>query len=253
MGFTTLERMKSALLTTTVTSLERTVLLDMATAVDDGSLIYSWGHDRLALAIGKTPGTTAAKSALTRRILPSLISKGLLRKTSDAHRGHRAEYELVVLTNAGMDTASGSGMGTGSVESDDDPMSRVTHAVTGMGTGSEAEWVPVSSGMGTGLTGTPLPTSLPSSATGKRIASAARRPSDRQMVFVSDIARMLDIVAEIHTSHEASEFIRENWPEIERRVRNGEPFECALTDLSPATHRYARAHGLLLSESEASA
>ena len=50
------------------------------------------------LAIGKTPGTTAAKSALTRRILPSLISKGLLRKTSDAHRGHRAEYELVVET-----------------------------------------------------------------------------------------------------------------------------------------------------------
>ncbi|MCA1306358.1 hypothetical protein LC082_05535 [Microbacterium esteraromaticum] len=123
--------MKSALLTTAVTPLERAVLLDMAVAVDDAAPVYSWGHDRLALAIGKTPGTAAAKQALSVHILPSLISKGLIRKTSDAHRGHRSVYELPVL---------------------DAP---------GMGNGSEPEWVTVSDGMGNGLSVTPLPTSLP--------------------------------------------------------------------------------------------
>ncbi|QMU98210.1 hypothetical protein FVO59_14215 [Microbacterium esteraromaticum] len=249
MGFTTLERMKSALLTTTVTSLERAVLLDMAIAVDDDAPLYTWGHDRLALAIGKTPGTPAAKQALSVRILPSLISKGLIRKRSAAHRGHRAEYELLVLGDPGMGNGSRSGMGNGF----DDDVSRVTHGEHGMGNGSEGEWVTVSEGMGNAQTVTPLPISLPPSPTGKRIARAARRPSDRQMVFASDIAHLLDVAAEPQTSAEAAEFIRENWPEIERRAHNGEPFDCSIADLSPATRRYARERGLLLNDERTTA
>lgn len=178
MGFASLERMKGALLTTTVTSLERMVLLDMAIAVDDDSPIYSWGHDRLALAIGKTPGTTAAKSALTRRIFPSLISKGLIRKVSDAHRGHRAEYELLVL--------DGPGMGTGSDEIGHEQMSRVTHTEQRMGTGADNEWVPVSEGMGTGLSGTPLPTSLPRTPT-SRVHRDAKHGEDDDLLEIDDI------------------------------------------------------------------
>ncbi|MGX1703724.1 hypothetical protein [Microbacterium sp. NPDC055357] len=155
MGYTTLERMKSALLTATVTSLERTVLLDMAIAVDDDAPLYTWGHDRLALAIGKRPGSPAAKQALSVRILPSLIAKGLIRLHSKAHRGHRAEYELLVLE---MGIGACSEMGNGS----DDDLSRVTHVRRGMGNGSERQWVTVSEGMGNAKTVTPLPTSLPS-------------------------------------------------------------------------------------------
>lgn len=140
MGFTTLERMKAALLTTTVTPLERTVLLDMAVAVNDDALVYSWGHDRLAQAIGKVPGSTAAKQALSVRILPSLIAKGLISVKSPAHRGHRAEYELLVLQQPEM--------GNGSRGGTRPRMSRVTHDEAEMGNGSESKWVTVPEGMG---------------------------------------------------------------------------------------------------------
>ncbi|WP_274645474.1 hypothetical protein [Microbacterium sp. C7(2022)] len=131
--------MKALLLDAAVTSLERAVLLDMAAAVKDGSTVYSWGHDRLAEAIGKRPGSQAAKSALSVRIIPSLITKGMIRKQSAAHRSHRAEYDLSILSRP----VDNSTMGTG--------------AQSGMGTGFESEWVPVSGGMGIAQTGTPPP------------------------------------------------------------------------------------------------
>ncbi|MGY1551584.1 hypothetical protein ACW5CM_07330 [Microbacterium sp. A588] len=132
--------MKTALLTTTTTPLERTVLLDMAVAVNDDALVYSWGHDRLAQAIGKAPGSTAAKQALSVRILPSLIAKGLISVKSAAHRGHRAEYELLVLQQPEM--------GNGSRGGARPPMSRVTHDEAEMGNGSESKRVTVPEGMG---------------------------------------------------------------------------------------------------------
>jgi hypothetical protein len=143
MGFTTLERMKRALLTATVSSTERLVLLDMAVAVDDTTGIYSWGHERLALAIGKMPGTPAAKQALSGRVIPSLIARGLISKTSSAYPGHRAEYELLVLR--GPESSNGSGK-----------------AEPGMGNALDEEWITVSDGKGNAQAVTPLTSSLPS-------------------------------------------------------------------------------------------
>ena len=117
MGFRDLAAMKRALAGRSVTSAERAVLLDMATALQ-GSLRYSWGHDRLAEAIGKAPGTAAAKQALSGRIIPSLIAKGLIVKIADAHRTRRAIYDLAVLhpdpvDNTEMGNGSEAGLGNG--------------------------------------------------------------------------------------------------------------------------------------------
>lgn len=133
--------MKEALLCVSVTPMERTVLLDMAQALAPGSTLYTWGHDRLALAIGKKPRSTAAKRALSGRIFPSITAKRLVVKTRDAHRGSNAEYDLIVLHGR----LGAPRMGTGSGAR--------------MGTGSGQEWVPVPDGMGTAQTGTP-PTTL---------------------------------------------------------------------------------------------
>lgn len=84
---------------------------------------------------------------------------------------------------------------------------------------------------------------------GKRTASGARRrPSKRQMIFVADLSRLLDVVADPQTFAEAHEFIREHWGEVQRRAHNGEAFDCSIADLSPEARRYAREHGLLLDE-----
>lgn len=137
MGYRDLAAMKRALAGRSVTGNERTVLLDMATALQ-GSFRYSWGHDRLAEAIGKEPGTPAAKQALSGRIIPSLIAKGLIVKIADAHRGRHAVYDLVVLH---PEPVENSAMGNGSD--------------AGMGNGSEPDWVTVSPGMGNAQTVTP--------------------------------------------------------------------------------------------------
>lgn len=137
MGFRDLAAMKRALAGRSVTAAERAVLLDMATALQ-GSLRYSWGHDRLAEAIGKTPGTAAAKQALSGRIIPSLIAKGLIVKVADAHRTRRAVYDLAVLHAEPVDNAE---MGNGSE--------------AGMGIGFGPERVTVSGGMGNAQTVTP--------------------------------------------------------------------------------------------------
>jgi len=137
MGYRDLAAMKKALKGKPVTGMERAVLLDMATALQN-SIRYSWGHDRLAEAIGKTPGTPAAKQALSGRIIPSLIAKGLIVKITDAHRGINAEYDLVVLR---PEPVENSGMGNG--------------ADAAMGNASDPEWVTDSRGMGNAQTGTP--------------------------------------------------------------------------------------------------
>lgn len=155
MGFKTHKQMGEALLRVKVPTMERVVLLDMALAVEDGSLVYSWGHDRLALAIGKEPGTPAAKQALSGRILPRLIERGLIRKTAEAHRGRRAEYVLSVLSDHGM----GNGLG--------------------------AERVTVSTGMGNAQTVTPLPTHY-QSTDGHNSASPRWRLTDAQRQNVTD-------------------------------------------------------------------
>lgn len=254
MGFTTAEQMKIALRTIDVTRGERAVLIEMAYAVDDAAPVYSWGRDRLADVLGKPPGSTAAKSAVD-RALASLRASGLITLVAKPHRGRRAEYALSVLDpnahrseRCAIDEPE---IDQNAHRSERGALSRVTHGDDenahrfrhGMDIGSDR--------MDTALGDVPPSVTPPISPTGKRIASAARRPSDRQMIFVSDIARLLDIVAAPETSVDADEFIRENWPEIERRAHNGEPFECSTGDLSSATRRYARERGLLLSESEA--
>ncbi|GEP48803.1 hypothetical protein FVP74_08375 [Microbacterium saccharophilum] len=142
MGYKTAERMKTALRDVDVTRAERAVLVEMSYAVADDSTIYSWGHARLADVLGKAPGSIAAKSALSQRIIPSLIAKRLITKTSDAYRGHNAEYELTVLCDLEM----GSGR---------DEWVAVSNE---MGSGSEDEWVAVSDEMGSAQTATPLTT-----------------------------------------------------------------------------------------------
>lgn len=158
---------KERLLEVGVTLMEAAVVIDMAQAVKAGSTVFSWGHDRLALAILKRPGSIAAKRALTGRIIPALISKGIITKRSGAHRGRHAEYDLIVLHD---DWAAE--MGTTLAG---------THSGTGMGTGSDKEWVPVSEGMGTAQTGTPAtvsPTHTPKSsahASPDALASATQK------------------------------------------------------------------------------
>lgn len=228
MGFATLDRMKDALLSVPVSQLERVVLLDMAVAVEDGSLVYTWGHERLARAIGKEPGTTAAKQALSGRILPSLSRKHLIRKAADSYRGRHAEYVLSVLEGP--------------------------TAARGMGNGLEGEWVTVSEGMGNAQTVTPLPVSLPVSLPGKRTSAEARnRPmSNGQASLLEDLRRMLgyDNAPALRTWGDADDLIREYWPEVERRRHNEEPFDGRTADLSPLGQRYARSRELWFPEDD---
>lgn len=103
----TLERMKSALMTTSVTMTERLILLygmaawidavhagvvESPVALDADSLLYFGGHEPLALTLGKPPGSREAQRAVD-RVLASLVAKGLLRARGTA-------YELLVLRDA---------------------------------------------------------------------------------------------------------------------------------------------------------
>lgn len=241
MGFTTLERMKDALLTTAVSPLERIVLLDMAIAVDDVAPVYSWGHDRLALALGKPPGTRAATRAVE-RVLGSLRSRGLLVLTARPHRGRRAEYALALLDENAPRSERGASV------------SRVTHGVHENAPRSASECTPVSDGMHPGLGGVPLPTSLPRTPPGKRTASVARRPTKRQAVFIADLCSMLALDdPQPQRFADAHAFIGEHWQEVQRRAHNGEGVECSAADLSPEARRYAREYGLLLDDERTTA
>lgn len=91
-----------------LTEMEQRVALAMAYETHRG-IRYARGHALLAVAIGKEPGTDAAKSALTRRIIPALIRKGAIRRVSHSYRGHKREYDVVILRKvpreAGADAA----------------------------------------------------------------------------------------------------------------------------------------------------
>ncbi|MFC7789735.1 hypothetical protein ACU045_12245 [Microbacterium sp. MAHUQ-60] len=129
--------LKERLIGVPVTPFERIVLLDMAESVKSGTTVYKHGHNRLALAIGKRPGTAAAKQALSGRILPALLAKKLLAKISDAHPGYNAEYEILALREA-VDNSPEMGNGQ--------------HV---MGNGLSREWVTDSADMGNAQTVTP--------------------------------------------------------------------------------------------------
>lgn len=166
--------MKERLLEASVTIMEAAVLIDMAQAVSAKGTIYSWGHDRLAPVILKRPGSVSAKRALSGRIIPALIAKGIISKVSDAHRGHNAEYDLLILHSEWGSPSAG--MGTG-------PSGTLPHPP--MGTGLSEEWVPVLNGMGTGLSGTP-PTYTPTyTATGSDFVGSDAPASGNQEVISS--------------------------------------------------------------------
>lgn len=99
MGYVELASMKTALIDRTdihLTGQERIVLLDMAIAVPAGSVLYEFGWDRLALALGKVPGTKAAERALERLTL-SLRNKNVISRTRPGGNGRTAQYKLDLL------------------------------------------------------------------------------------------------------------------------------------------------------------
>lgn len=164
--------MKQRLLEVSVSMMEAAVLIDMAQAVEAKGTIYTWGHDRLAPVILKRPGSAAAKSALSGRIIPSLIAKGFIAKVADAHRGRNAEYDLLILHAewGAIDTE----MGTGLTD---------THSPALMGIGLSSEWVPVSGRMGTGLSDTPATYTPTYTATGSDfVGSDAPAPGTQEVL-----------------------------------------------------------------------
>lgn len=169
MGYATHKRMSYSLLGAGLPTMERIVLLDMALAVEEGSLIYAWGHERLAVALDKEPGTKAAKRALE-RVLSSLVDKGLIVRTSRAYRGHNAEYRLTVAEGNGPHSERG-------------PV--FTEAAEN-GPRFEAEWAPVSEGLGPTLGGAPLPTHYRSTDTGHNNALPRRSMTNPQRENVLD-------------------------------------------------------------------
>ncbi|MGZ0066685.1 hypothetical protein [Microbacterium arborescens] len=178
MGYKTHRQMSLATLGVGLPTLERAALLDMALAVEDGSLTYGWGHERLAVALDKEPGTKAAKRALE-RVLSSLIDKGLIVRTSRAHRGHNAEYRLAVLEGNGPRSERGP----------------IVAPPVENGPRFEAEWAPVSDRKGPTLGGAPLPITTPNTDA-HNSASARWRMTDAQRRNVVDA---LSAIA--HRSH----------------------------------------------------
>lgn len=170
MGFVILDRMKDALLTVPVSPLERVILLDMATAVDDAAPVYTWGRDRLARALGKTPGTKAAQSAVD-RTLSSLRTRGLLVLVARPHRGRSAEYALAVLSAPRSERGPF-------------PTAPVDNSENAPRSGTES--TPVSGGMHPGLTGVPLPTTTNSPTRNSTLMRAAAPMTDAQRQNVAD-------------------------------------------------------------------
>ena len=193
MGFTTAERMKRAMLTTALSPLERIVLLEMAYAVDDTAPVYSWGHERLALVLAKTPGTKAATRAVE-RVLSALRERGLIVLTAKPHRGRRAEYALTVLDeNAPLSVR-------GALRGDDEPNAprsergALSDERDENGPRSGNEWTPVPARMDPGQTGVPpldTPLSTPHTSAGEleepEIVIAAIESRDAPSAIVLDI------------------------------------------------------------------
>ena len=184
MGYKTHRQMGLATLGTGLPTLERAALLDMALAVEDGSLVYAWGHERLAVALDKEPGTKAAKRTLE-RVLSSLIDKGLIARTSRAYRGHNAEYTLTVLAGNGPRSERGP----------------IVTAPAENGPRFEAEWAPVSDRMGPTLGGAPLPITTPntdshnSASTRWRLSDAQRRNVTDALSAIAQRSECIDVMA----------------------------------------------------------
>lgn len=172
MGFTTLERMKAALLDVAVTPLERIVLFDMAVAVDDDAPQYSWGHDRLALALGKAPGSKAATRAVD-RVLSALRDRGLVTLTVKPHRGRRAEYALAVLDGNAPRSDRGASRRVAETKAPRSDRGPLAESDAENAPRSEPECTPVSDVMHPGQTGVPLPISLPTTPHSVQSASDA--------------------------------------------------------------------------------
>lgn len=239
MGFKTAERMKDALLTTTVSWAERVVLLEMGYAVDDNAPVYSWGRDRLARALGKTPGTTAATSAVD-RVLGALRKREHIALIAKPHRGRRAVYALSVLDAANAH------------RSDRRPFDESDHENAHR---SDAESTSVSSGMHIAQTDVPLTISTDNSdMKAHRFASRAdeqsktRAATSSQRRFIDDLRSLLDIDDDVivESTEDADALIRDYWQQIEHRRFRDEPLSGRLADLSPAARRYVREHGLTL-------
>lgn len=101
MGYLELEQVKDALLDRDdvhLTGQERTVLLDMAAALRHATVVYEFGWDRLAKAIGKSPGTKAAERAME-RIMLGLRTKGVIERIRVGGNGRTARYDILLLTH----------------------------------------------------------------------------------------------------------------------------------------------------------
>lgn len=100
MGYVELEQVKDALLARDdirLTNQERIVILDMADALRPATVVYEFGWDRLAKALGKVPGTKAAERALERVVL-GLRTKGVLDRIRVGGNGRTAAYDMLLLT-----------------------------------------------------------------------------------------------------------------------------------------------------------
>lgn len=240
MSHAEVDLMKERLLDIPVTQTERIVLLDMAAALARGTTSYTWGHDRLARAIGKRPGTPAAKQALSGRILPSLTAKGLIHKTSDAYPGHNAEYDVSVLSGREWVTVSEE-----------------------MGNGSDAEWVTDSEAMGNAQTVTPPSTTpppnsdIPHQERPSELAAlqSQYRLSERQATLLRDLDLLggnPDPRPELATwigslsSASADQEIREAYRAVPRGHEYRGPVrgDARYEDLSPDGRRWADARGI---------
>ncbi|MFB7249648.1 hypothetical protein [Microbacterium sp. NPDC056234] len=174
--------MKDALLSVPVSPLERIVLLDMAVAVLDDAPVYTWGQERLARAIGKVPGTKAARSA-TDRVLSGLTRRGLIHLVAKPHRGRSAEYALAVLDG----NAPRSDRGPFSAQPVDNSEVAADNAPR-----SRAECAPVSDVMRPGLTGAPLTTTTNSLTCNSTLARAAAPMTGAQRRNVTEAVEAAD-------------------------------------------------------------
>lgn len=235
MGFLALDRMKRALLTVETSPLDRIVLLDMAVAVNDDSTIYSWGHERLALALGKPPRSKAARSAVD-RVIARLTANGRIRLTAKPHPGRSAEYDLLLIRNDAPRSDRGA--------SEEAAVEKTASAQNNAPRSSD-ECAPVWDEMHPGLTGAPLPTttpSLPTNAHRERRApsnNATRTPG--QIAHLRDLAMALGIEHDeiaASTEADARALASDLRGEVYRRISTMEGFDCALEDLSPEGQRY---------------
>ncbi|WP_434811850.1 helix-turn-helix domain-containing protein [Microbacterium sp. bgisy189] len=84
---------------------------------------------------------------------------------------------------------------------------------------------------------------------------STRAATASQRRFIDDLRSLLDIDDDVivDSIDDAHDLIRDYWQQIEHRRSRDESLHGRLDDLSPASQRYVREHGLLLDNSERSA